>query len=236
MSVAIEVLDAGVKSSDIDEVLDYFHVVDEVFSTYKKISEITRINKKLMKVEDASSEVKKVLKLCAETKHETRGYFDISVEGIIDPSGLVKGYAIYEGSKILLKKGYNNFYVEIGGDIDIHGLKNGMKWRVGIKNPTKPTLIGKVLYLSDRGIATSGTYERGMHIYNPIKKKLANELMSATVIGPNVYEADRFATAVYAMGERGLDFVEGKDNLEGYLITKDGRELMTTGFHRYLEG
>ncbi len=234
MSVAIEVLDTTVKSTDIDEVLDYFHSIDETFSTYKKTSEISRINKKLLKLEDASPEVKKVLKLCDETKLMTKGYFDISVEGIIDPSGLVKGYAISEGSKLLIKKGYKNFYVEIGGDIDIRGLKNGMKWKVGIRNPLKTFENARVLYLSDRGIATSGTYERGMHIYNPIKKKLANELSSVTVVANNVYEADRFATAVYAMGEKGIDFLEEKEDLEGYAITKDGKELVTSGFTAYL--
>lgn len=234
MSVAIEILDDGVKSTDIDEVLDYFHVVDETFSTYKKTSEITRINKKMLKMEDASPEVKKVIKLCELTKHETKGYFDIAVEGIIDPSGLVKGYAISEGSKMLMKKGYKNFYVEIGGDIDIRGLKNGMKWKVGIRNPLKTLENARVLYLSDKGIATSGTYERGMHIYNPIKKKLANELSSVTVVAQDVFEADRFATAVYAMGEKGIDFLEERDGMEGYLITKDGKELLTSGFTSYL--
>lgn len=234
MSVAIEVLDPYTKSSDIDEILDYFHSMDELFSTYRKTSEISKINKKLLKLEDASPEVKKVLKLCQETKHETRGYFDISIEGIIDPSGLVKGYAINEGSKMLIKKGYKNFYVEIGGDIDIKGLKNGQKWKVGVKNPLRTFENARVIYLSNRGIATSGTYERGMHIYNPIKKKLANELGSATVIAENVYEADRFATAVYAMGEKGIDFLEEKEDLEGYLITRDGREMITSGFSKYL--
>lgn len=234
MSVAIEVLDDNTKSSDIDEVLDYFHKIDRTFSTYKKTSEITKINKKLLRIEDASPEVKRILKLSEATKLETKGYFDIAVEGIIDPSGLVKGYAIDEGSKMLVKKGYKNFYVEIGGDIDVRGLKNGMKWKVGIKNPLKTFENSKILYLTNCGIATSGIYERGMHIYNPIKKKLANELSSATVIATNVYEADRFATAVYAMGEKGIDFLENKEGLEGYLITREGKELVTTGFHSYL--
>lgn len=234
MSVAVEVLDSAVKSTDIDEVLDYFHEVDETFSTYKKTSEISKINRKLLKREDASPEVKKVLKLCEETRQETKGYFDITIEGLTDPSGLVKGYAILEGSKMLMKKGYKNFYVEIGGDIDIRGLKNRMKWKVGVRNPLKTFENAKVLFLTNCGIATSGTYERGMHIYNPIKKKLANELSSVTVVADNVYEADRFATAVYAMGEKGIDFLEEKDGLEGYLVTKDGRELVTTGFAQYL--
>lgn len=235
MSVAVEVLDEGVRSSDIDEVLEYLHKVDEMFSTYKKTSQITRINKKLLRVEDADPEVKKILKLCNDTKHITHGYFDISIEGVIDPSGLVKGYAINEGSKMLTKCGYKNFYVEIGGDIDVRGLKNGVKWKVGIRNPADTSLSTNVLYLTNVGIATSGTYIRGMHIYNPVKKKLANELSSVTVVAGNVYEADRFATSAYAMGEKGIDFLERMDGLEGYFITRDGRELVTSGFSRYLQ-
>lgn len=234
MSVAVEVLDSGVKSSDLNSVLDYFHDVDQTFSTYKKTSEVSKINKKLLRVEDAGPEVKKVLKLCEATKRDTHGYFDIAVEGFIDPSGLVKGYAIYEGSKMLMKKGYKDFYIEIGGDIDIRGVKNGMKWKVGIRNPLKTFENAKVLYLSDRGIATSGNYERGMHIYNPIKKKLANDLASVTVVAQNVYEADRFATAVFAMGEKGIDFLNEREGIEGFLITRDGKELVSEGLSQYL--
>jgi thiamine biosynthesis lipoprotein len=235
MSVAVEVLDTNVSGEDIDEVLDYFHEVDELFSTYKKSSEISRINRKQLKLEDASIETKKVLKLCDATRLATNGYFDIRVEGIIDPSGLVKGYSIWKASKLLEKKGYKNFYIEIGGDIDIRGLKNGLKWKVGIKNPVTKDDNVRVLHLTDTGIATSGTYERGMHIYDPIRKKLANEVSSLTVLAPNIYEADRFATACYAMGEKGLAFLDRQEGLSGFMITRDGKELSTRGFEKYLE-
>lgn len=233
MSVAVEILD-NAKSSDLNEVFDYFHKVDEIFSTYKKTSEISRINNKKLRKENASPEVKKVLLLCDETKKLTNGYFNIELEGVIDPSGLVKGYAINEASKMLFKKGYRNYYVEIAGDIDIRGLKNGMKWKVGVRNPVKKEESTRVLHLTDRGIATSGLYARGLHIYNPVKRKSALELMSVTVIGPNVYEADRFATAVFAMGEKGIDFLEKQDDLEGFCVTRDGRELETSGLGKYL--
>jgi len=233
MSVAIEVL-GECNGTDLDEVLDYFHEIDSMFSTYKKTSEISRINRKTLRPENASPEVKKILKLAEETKILTKGYFDIGVEGIIDPSGLVKGYAINEASKMLVKKGYKNYYIEIGGDIDIRGLKNGQKWRVGIRNPHASQNNTRIVHLSNVGIATSGTYERGMHIYDPVKKKLASGISSVTVIGINVFEADRMATAVYAMGTKGLDFIETQQNLEGYMVTLEGRELMTTGFEGYL--
>ncbi len=56
---------------------------------------------------------------------------------------------------------------------------------------------------------------------------------SVTVIGPDVYEADRFATAAFAMGERGIRFLESLDGFEGYMIDNDGIATMTTGFVRY---
>jgi len=233
MSVAIEVLDEC-DGSDIDEILDYFHQVDETFSTYKKTSEISKINRKELRIEDASPEVKKILRLCEETKSKTHGYFDIYVEGIIDPSGLVKGYAIAEAAKRFIKKGYKNFYIEIGGDVAIYGLKNGQKWKVGMRDPRDRRLTKGVLHLTNVGIATSGTYERGMHIYDPIRKKLANDVESLTVIGPDVYEADRFATAAYAMGKKGIDFLDTIDGLEGYMITRDGKEFLTENFRNFM--
>src|SRR6185437_1455897 len=112
------------------------------------------------------------------------------------------------------KEGVRNYYIEAGGDIQVSG-KNEIseKWSVGIRNPFKQEEIVKVVFLKDEGIATSGTYIRGQHIYNPHKDdEEISDIMSITVIGPNIYEADRFATAAFAMGKRGISFIE---NLKG---------------------
>ncbi len=67
-----------------------------------------------------------------------------------------------------------------------------------------PGEIVKVLAISDRGVATSGTYIRGQHIYNPVTGGLPDpEIVSITVIGPDIYEADCYATAAFAMGRKG---------------------------------
>ena len=244
MSVAVEILDPTAKGEDIDTILDYFHTIDETFSTYKKTSQISRINNGILKKDNATPLVKKVLKLCEETQGLTHGYFNIHIEsvssrfhrntGVIDPSGLVKGFAINEASKMLSKMNYKNFYVEIGGDIDIRGLKNMLKWKVGIKNPVDQTKSVKVLHLSDCGIATSGTYIRGNHIYDPIKKKIVTDVASLTVIGPDVYQADRMATAAFAMGEKGMVFLEDLEGFEAYMVNASGKEFETTGFASYL--
>jgi len=177
----------------------------------------------------------KILGLCEQTKQETDGFFDINLNGILDPSGLVKGYAIYQGALILKNKGFANFYVEIAGDIQVFGKNEKQKkWKIGIQNPFNPDEIIKIVKLSNKGIATSGTYQRGKHIYNPKAKKLAEEIASMTVIGPNVYEADRFATAAFAMGEKGIEFIERLKGFEGYMIKKDKKAVLTSGFEDYL--
>jgi thiamine biosynthesis lipoprotein len=85
------------------------------------------------------------------------------------------------------------------------------------------------------GVATSGTYVRGQHIYNPkILGPLETDILSLTVIGPNIYEADRFATAAFAMGREGIVFIERRDGLEGYMIDLNGQATLTSGFERYV--
>src|SRR5689334_15659150 len=94
MPVSINIAEPHAKEKDIEKVFEYLRKIDKIFSTYKEESEISRFNNGLIKYKDLSDEVKKVLELCEETKKETDGYFDIEREGKIDPSGLVKGYAI----------------------------------------------------------------------------------------------------------------------------------------------
>jgi thiamine biosynthesis lipoprotein len=234
MLVVVNVVDKGVTDEDINEVFSYFHYIDNKFSTYKKDSEISQINKGELKESQYSSEMKKILFLSEKTKRETNGYFDIHINGILDPSGIVKGYAIFEAAKILKFKGFNNFYIEIAGDVQAYG-KNEKKekWSVGIQNPFALNEIVKVVYLKGQGIATSGTYARGNHIYDPKSREKVDTIISMTVIGPNVYEADRFATGAFAMGGKGIEFIEKLKGFEGYMIQKDKKAVYTSGFENY---
>ncbi len=111
----------------------------------------------------------------------------------------------------------------------------GQNWRVGIRNPFNPEQIVKALSVTDCGVATSGTYVRGQHIYNPLDDDdPLNEVVSLTVVGPDILEADRFATAAFAMGRQGIFFIEALEGFDGYMIDQDGRATYTTNFQRYL--
>ena len=237
MPITVEIVDPNISEGIFDEVFNYFDWVEKKFSAYKGDSEIRKINKGEIKPEDYRPEMQEIFKLSEETKKAAKGYFDIEYQaGHYDPSGLVKGWAIYKASQILKNKGFENFCVEAGGDVQVYGKNNqGQDWQIGIRNPFKQEEIIKVVALSNLGMATSGTYVRGQHIYNPHQKEEPIlEIVSLTVVGPNVYEADRFATAAFAMGKEGIKFIEKLSDLEGYMIDKDGVATMTSNFNKYV--
>lgn len=236
MPVTIEVADATVKKEDMENVFSYFVSVDDRFSTYKDTSEISKINHGDIKKNNYSEEMKEVLDIAAKTQEETNGYFNIKTpDGLLDPSGIVKGWAIYNALRLLTNMGYKNFYVDAGGDIQARG-KNSKneEWTVGIRNPFNRNEIIKIIYPKNAGVATSGIYIRGQHIYDPYEpSKKLSDIVSLTVIGPNILEADRFATACFAMGRNGINFIQKLDGFEGYAIDSNGIATMTTWFEPY---
>ena len=234
MPITVEVVDKSAMAADFDAIYDYFAYIDDTFSTYKQASEISRLNMGLLSLSDASVDMQTIFRLAEQTKHETNGYFDMYRDGYCDPSGIVKGWAIYQAAQRLKQRGFEHFYVEAGGDIQTSGTNaEGRQWRIGIRNPFNPAEIVKVMHVGDIGLATSGTYIRGNHIYNPITSApLTTAVVSLTVIGPNVYEADRFATAAFAMGPDGISFIASLPGFEGYQIDRTGRAIFTSGFER----
>lgn len=235
MPITVAVRDPRATRDDLAAVFAYFTSVDETFSTYKATSVISMLNRGELALEDCGEEVRTIFALAEQTRRETRGYFDITRDGIRDPSGIVKGWAIHNAARRLREAGYRDFYVDAGGDIEVCGTKDGAAWRVGIRNPLNRQQHVKVLAVTDRGVATSGTAIRGQHIYNPHDPDTPLlDVLSLTVIGPNVYEADRFATAAFAMGQRGIHFIEELPGFEGYLIDARARATSTSGFERYV--
>lgn len=238
MPITLEVTDDSATEVVFEKIFDYFHYVDETFSVFKETSEISQINRGEIEWDDYSADMKVIFQLAEETKHQTKGYFDIRTpKKSYDPSGIVKGWAIFQGSKILDEEGCEDYYLEIAGDIQL-ARKDVSKepWNIGIRNPFNVHEIVKVLCLRNEGIATSGTSIRGQHIYNPHQTgETFHEVVSLTVIGPNIYEADRFATAAFAMGPEGIHFIERLNGLEGYSIDKNGLATMTSGFQKYIK-
>ena len=220
----------------MDAVFGSFREVDERFSPYKPGSETSRINRGQLAEGDASPEMREVLALSEETRLQTDGFFNVRGNGRFDPSGLVKGWAIARAARLLDDDGFISFCVEAGGDMEIRGANDeGSAWAIGLRSPFEPSKLVRKLLLTNRGIATSGTYIRGAHIWNPRTGGAADEIASMTVVGPNVYEADRFATAAFAMGREGIAFMATLPGFDAYMIEKTGMATFTSGFARYIE-
>ncbi|TGV64420.1 FAD:protein FMN transferase, partial [Mesorhizobium sp. M2D.F.Ca.ET.160.01.1.1] len=143
--------------------------VDRRFSTYRPDSEISAINRGDIPVRGWSGQMIDVMRIAEQTRRETAGYFDIHrPDGALDPSGIVKGWAIRNAAEIVRRADVGDFFIEAGGDIQSCGRNaSGGDWSVGIRNPFHADEIIKVIYPRGCGVATSGTYARGLHIYNP---------------------------------------------------------------------
>lgn len=231
MPITLEILDGHVHESDFEKIFNYFQEVENRFSIFKNDSEVSLINHGRVKPEDYSFEMCDVLTRAEETRVATNNYFNIYLNNKINPSGLVKGWATYNAAEMLKKNNFKKFYIEAGGDIQAAG----KSWKVGIRNPFDINQVVKVLNIENKGVATSGSYIRGHHIVNPnnLDDKL-EDIVSITVIGPNVYEADRFATAAFAMGRDGINFIESLSGFDAYMIDKDGIATKTSNFEQYV--
>jgi thiamine biosynthesis lipoprotein len=72
-------------------------------------------------------------------------------------------------------------------------------------------------------VATSGTSERGAHVLNPFTGDPAEELLSVTVVGPDLVRADGYATAAMAMGMSAPDWLRDLDGYASMVMDAAGR-------------
>jgi hypothetical protein len=102
LPIVVDVRDDDEAGPALERLFDWLRWVDATFSTFKENSEISRMNRGVLRRDDAHPEVRRVLDRCDRLRDETRGYFDMRApDGSIDPSGLVKGWAIDRAAAIL---------------------------------------------------------------------------------------------------------------------------------------
>ncbi|GGK23431.1 FAD:protein FMN transferase [Streptomyces camponoticapitis] len=215
----------------LSEAVSWLHHVDEVYSTYRPDSAISRLARHEIEVADCSAEVREVLALCRSAARNTAGWFSHLATGFLDPSGLVKGWAVEGASQILYEAGARNTCLNGGGDLRLRGeAAPGTPWRIGIAHPLRPGELCATVEAGDLAVATSGTAERSAHIVNPHLGIPANGLASVTVTGAGLTMTDVYATAAFARGESARDWLESLDGYEGFAVLPDGRSWRTDGF------
>jgi len=229
---SIDIRDPGEWSEAITDVVAWLHRVDETFSTYQPTSDISRIRRGELPVPDADPMVAVVLDRCARMQFETGGFFTSLPDGHVDPTGLVKGWAIERASDLLREAGSANHAVNGGGDMQLAGeAEPGRAWSVGVGDPFDRLHVLATVEVRDGALATSGVGERGAHIVNPFTGRAASSgLAGATVVGARLAEVDAFGTAAFVMGPPAVGWVESRPGYEALVVEDNGTVRRTSGW------
>lgn len=153
----------------------------------------------------------------------------------LDFNAFAQGYSVDLVSDFLTQKGVKSFVVEIGGEVYVHGKRDGQAWKVGLEQPIEnkesKNPITILFELEDIGVATSGNYrkftvENGVKIAHHIDPKTgiptSNQLLSASIFTDQCISSDALATAILVMGlDKAKLFLEEHPEIQAYLIYSD---------------
>jgi thiamine biosynthesis lipoprotein len=217
-----------------DRAIAVLHHVDQVFSTWQPDSPVSRLRRGEIELDAAPPEVALVLDLCRRAREASGGWFDPwRLPGGVDPTGLVKGWAAELALAELRAAGAAGAMINAGGDVAVFGEPEpGQPWRVGIRHPLAADRLLTVVTLGghDRAVATSGSYERGPHVLDPDTGEAAQELLAATVVGPDLAFVDALATGLLASGGKALARIAGLRGYSALIVEGDGAVRTTMGF------
>ena len=162
----------------------------------------------------------------------------------LDFGGIAKGWAVDKAASILRLYGYDDFFVNAGGDIFASGNnENGENgWVIGIENPFTEEVIASIV-LKNTAVATSGSYKRKWHIekkechhlINPRTWENEKTIISVTLIAPECTDCDGFTKSVFnAPISEGIRLIE-QNGMDGFIFTSSGQVLYTKGLKEKYE-
>lgn len=206
------------------QVMATLHDVDRVFSTYRPESVISRVGRGEMELTDCPAEVAEVLGLGEVARCASDGAFDVRRGGVLDPSGVVKGWAVERAARCLRHLAGTDFCLSAGGDLVAHVADPSRPaWQIGIEDPLDPARVLAVVPVRDGGVATSGTAHRGAHVVDARTGEPATALASVTVIASTLTAADLDATSAFALGVEGPAWLRGRPGTVSMVVWPDGR-------------
>ena len=169
---------------------------------------------------------------------------------MIDLSAIAKGYAVDQIGRLLDEQGSDNYFIEIGGELKIKGVKaDGSNWVPAIEAPSDRAFEVYEIF-SNLGqsiaVAGSGDYRnyfevdgvRYSHEIDPrTGRPIRHYLAAAYVIADSVALADALATAYMVMGEE-FAFAHAEERgIAVFLIAREGDDFtarVSSAFRPYL--
>lgn len=175
----------------------------------------------------APPEVDEVLALGERARVESGGAFDVRRRGVeLDPSGVVKGWALERSAAALHALDETDFCLSGGGDLLCRTTDPDVPpWRIGIEDPFDPRRLLATVPLKTGALATSGTAHRGQHIVDARTGRPPTTIAQVSVIGPSLTWADIDATAAFARGPDAATWLQARTGRTGFVVWEDGGTL-----------
>lgn len=202
---------------------------DRVFSTHRPDSVISRLARHEIGLDECPAQVREVLDLAERARLESHGAFNVERPGpdgelVLDPSGIVKGWATERAAESLAALTDTDFCLSAGGDMVCRVADpDAPAWRIGIEHPADPRRLIAMIPVRDGAVATSGSAHRGAHIQDPRTGFIPTTLAAATVVAPSLTWADIDATAAVVLGDNALAWMAGRPGRSGVVAWADGR-------------
>ena len=229
MSVDVrDLTDERSAAEAVDAAFAVLRSAEERFSPYRKDSELRRYERG----ETApSADLQEILQVARDASEASGGAFSIRApDGSLDTNGVVKGWAAERAAGVLREHGSRRFCLNAGGDVVTAGEPEpGRAWRAGVRDPFDPTRMMAVVELRDGAVATSGTYERGAHVWDGRTGETGAALLSATVVADDFTTADVLATCVLVLGVEGVAWAFAHGAREAFGVLPDGRVVTRAG-------
>ena len=209
-------------------VMTALRAADRVFSTYRPDSYVSRLGRGEIGLEDCPLEVAEVFALGDLAEQDSHGAFrvrriHIDGETTVDPSGVVKGWAVEQAARHLRRLDGTDFCLSAGGDMVCRTLDaDDGPWRIGVEHPLDTTRLVAMVPVRTGAVATSGATRRGRHIVDARTGRPPEGVASVTVVGSSLTWADIDATAAYAQVSNAARWLRTRPGRRGLVVWEDG--------------
>lgn len=201
------------------------------YSLYRPESELARVASGELRLPDASAELIGTYERAVMWRDRTDGAFTPHrPDGVLDLNGIVKAEAIERAGALLDAAGCPDWTINVGGDILTRSSE-----RIGIVDPHhRDALLCSVeMRGGRRALATSGSAERGDHIW--LGGSLAPaHFAQVTVLADDIVTADVLATAIVAGGPSAMDDLTDRWDIDVLAVDRAGALVATPGMRAAL--
>jgi len=158
---------------------------------------------------------------------------------LLDLSAIAKGYAVDKIADLLDQLNFNNYFIDIGGEVIVRGNKHNQPWIIGIQDPSSQLIkpITQIEHDSNKrlSLATSGEYRNNYlkdaktisHTINPeTLESISQTSLSVSVKGNfDCMSADAYATWFNVIGPTASIKIANESQIAIMFIVKNTDEI-----------